>query len=343
MNDKLFNILNDYSDKIFKFSKREPWSERVEDISDIINKSLSDGLDMDVDDCLGLFSFNEVFISIYNSLVEGFLFDSFYDDIDDNILKAYIDKNKYRIPDEHKELLNSIRKQNFSIYKVIKKEKNGRVILQDMVLNTKPVEVENELFSNRTVKGNYWFTKVIKFENKYYHTDVCLYLDINDEKAVKYIIKKMKNELKIIDLPDLSEYELVPESCWQKVKIVMNKYMLDSCLIGFIPMCQFLLIENIGEKRMYYNIKNETQVIKILNNMQEFNIVKNKDEENSWDYLVENEDGEMIDIAGIDINDNKLYCSTFDNEILPELNKLLKTKLENNVSFAVFENDDEDY
>ena len=326
-------IYDEHIEKILKLTNKEPWTTRFTNFSEKIIEGLAEALDVETNKIKEIILDSEILQNAVSDITIQQFIDSYYDNMDDNIIKSYIEKFKYRLSRDAIEYLDQLRKQCFSIYKILESDKNGNILIQDIFLKTEPIKIEASYHIQSLKRGGHLYCKAIPFKNSFCLADTSFIIDNNDnfKRVKKYIAKNIK-----ASLPDLIDYYINFNDKW-----IERKKLLDpvSLLLTLLPLVTLFEMEvlRLSYVEISYEIKNKDNVIKNLDSLAPLGIIPSC--KFKWEFcgIPDGETEEEV-LADIYIIDNKLICSTFEQDVLNNINKILKKKLGNNIGLGVINN-----
>ena len=317
MKETFYDIYDEQREYIYKLTAREPWKTNYKIIKECLIREILKTLECSIDEINRILKLSEAFNETFTELSQERLLSAYFDNIDDNIIKFYIDKKKNKLSQDTICVLEEIRIQNFSIFKVLDCLGNHEFLLQDILLKTKPVKIEYESSNHEFKTGQYVYTKIIPYDDKYYTSDLVFEVQKSEEfnKIINFLSTFYDS-----NLPDLSQYYTVPENIWKKIKEIVYIHDNVLCSLWLIPMLEEEHLR-FSYSEITYKIINKAEIVRIMDLLKKYHIEKQK--EGKWLYSYYDYS------ADISINDYKLIISGNDKEVLKDLNGLLKRKLKN--------------
>jgi hypothetical protein len=325
------NVKNNKWKRVLELTSKEPWLSRFEEYQDECLEHFTDYFELPPDKLIKKIEQKSDYLAgqLYGICVETF-FEMTFDDPQDNVVTTYLKRFKFRMPKDEITILEQMRDKVFSIYEITDLKKGEYLIVEDVFARGTEHKVFEEAGSLHAEPLTYRIAKMIEVSGKKYFTGVAFSLAID---YVQYVSKML---VKIAKKEKTSIEEILRESSIQIFEEAFDELLTPPTVLNANN-------DKMEFSYIYFEIKNKKQVIKVLDNLSDFGIVRYEHEELFWQLTEKRKKkktANQIDdilLADIKIQDNKLMCRAITEKAPKKLLKILQENLKNNIGLARIE------
>ena len=262
-----------------------------------------------------------------------------------NIIKTYLQKNKSKHNKLFIDCLEQAKERFFSIYEVVKVEKNKSITVKDYLLKTKTVEVIGSLAIEWAKPGDVIIAKLIEIENKYYFAGCTL--PVSHEYA-NWLKTELRKAFKKTNFPlaDLKEFNIIPLKYCLEIKATLDSFVFSMFVTAMADIILTPEIQNnegheFRTTNIKFKIKDKTRVLKVLGNKKYFD----RDEYNNFWIWFEEVDkketslptGSRRILAQIKIEKDRLICISNSEPRTKQCIELMKNIMGTSIGMPVLE------
>ncbi len=335
-------------DNLVKWLEKGIWAERWEAYQESFLDKICHLLEMDVADFMEKNKGGNLEYQIFNAMIEDF-FQLEFDQPPHNVVDDYLKRRGWKESRRDRIYIEGLRTVPFSIYAVEDVEPGQWVKVQDKILSSPIMKIQEIRGSQQINVMDYLIAKVIPYEDEFVFSG-CLFL--LSESVAEARAKEIRQVLEQRGF-SLSQNNLKQTEQWSDIHQILNSYALRLYSDGFSKMLAPPpnLVNAEGHPLLFVEttipVLDESRVIQFLDNDPEFNRIESDD--NSivfWDWLLLDEsltkqaesaddnsrqiltmNDEMKPVRGtLELTDEGLFCSVNAKErwdiLLPKLQRL---------------------
>ena len=328
---EITNSFNSAWKRVLELTNKEPWLSRFKDYKDGCLENFAEFFNLTPPELIKKLEQRDEYLAgqLFGICVETF-FEMTFDAPQDNIVTAYLKRFKFRMPKDEITILEQMRDNVFSIYEITDLKKGEYLIVEDIFSKGKEHKVFEEAGSLHAKPLTYRISKMIEVRGEKYFTGVAFPLAIDYVQYVSKMLVKLAKKEKI------SIEEILRESSIHLFEEAFDELLTPPTVLNANN-------DKMVFNDIYFEIKNKKQVIKILDSLSDFGIVRYEHEELFWQLTEKRKKKKTasyvdnILLADIKIRDNKLICRAITEKAPKKLLKILQENLKNNIGLARIE------